>query len=164
MSEINEQYCECCSQKIGYASKISRGHVVTLRAMAQKIKEKMNNVINMKVELLEEGRIDVTQYGNRTHMEKLGLIIHVDTGNFRITRRGWDLLNGPQVPAGVIVAKATKTQGSRTVGVTEEMVTISKFQKPGEYWEVPGVEIRHGQVYASDPTQTPRGDAERSIL
>ena len=161
---INEEYCECCGQKKGYASKISRGHVVTLRAMERKVREKGSNIVNMKVELLEDGRIDVTQYGNRTHMEKLGLIIHVETGNFRITTRGWNFLKGLPVPAGVIVKKATKDEGSRTIGTLEETVTIEKFKKKGEYWDIPNYEIRHGKVYAEDPTQTQGANAQPSFL
>lgn len=112
-------------------------------------------VINMKKELVEPGLITVTQFGNRSHMEKLGLIAHLEVSNYCLTRKAMAFLQGEPIPREVVVKKSAKgkTGASKTVQHSTETCTIHDFMDKGEYWIVPGFEIQEGRVIPKGPNQ-----------
>jgi len=140
-------HCETCGQRIGYGSRISRGTAHVMQAIYRRVKEKNLNAVHIEKELMATGIITKTQAGNRTHLVRLGLIIDLpDTGNYAITRRGQDFLNGKPVPREAFTKKTTKDKHSHALFTSDEMVTIHEVLKKGEYWEVPGFTISEGRV------------------
>lgn len=133
---------------MGYRSGVSRGTVKVLKMIFKKVAEKDTNAIHIEKELVQRGFLTGNEGRNCTHMVRLGPIAHVEgePGNYCLTRKGVDFLNGNPIPKYVTVAKRTESHGSRTVTHSEETCVIQDFNKAGEYWEVPGFEIKEGRV------------------
>jgi len=116
--------------------------------MWRAIDEKGINAIHIEKELVQRGKLTGNQGRNCIHMTKLGLIAHIkdEPGNYCITTKGADFLNGKEISKSVTVKKRTESEGSRTTEHSNEMCTIHDFQGKGEYWEIPGFEIREGRI------------------
>lgn len=141
------RHCEACGQRLGYGSRVSRGMAHIMQAMYRKAKEKNLNAVHIEKELMATGILTKSQAGNRTHLVRLGLIIDLpETGNYAITRRGQDFLNGKPVPREAWTRKTTKDKHSHTVFSSDETVTVHDVLRKGEYWEVPGFTITEGRV------------------
>ena len=143
-----DEYCPHCYQKIGgYQSSVSKGVVETLKRIYGVVEKKGLNIVHIEKEMVQEGLLTGNQAGNKTHMVRLGLLAHIEgePGNYALTTKAVNFLNGEPIPRRVKVEKATAKGGSRTVSHSEEMCTIRDF-KGGEYWIVPGFEIREGRI------------------
>lgn len=144
---VENTHCETCGQRIGYGSRVSRGTAHVMQAIYRRVKEKNLNAVHIEKELMAKGILTKTQAGNRTHLVRLGLIIDLpETGNYAITRRGQDFLNGKPVPREAFTKKTTKDKHSHTLFTSDETITIHDVLKKGEYWEVPGFTISEGRV------------------
>jgi len=148
MSDIEHAFCESCGQRIGYRSTVSKGIVKILEKVAEAIEEKGINVIHVRKELVDTGKMSLTQHNNLTHLTRLGLLANVDgeVGNYLITAKGMHFLNGGRIPREVTVQKATKDKGSHVIDRSDETCSIHDFMGKGEYWIVPGFEIREGRI------------------
>lgn len=147
---MNDEHCHACGQRItGYRSAVSRGVADTLKKIYAFVLEKGLNVVHIEKELVQAGRITGNAGGNaQGHMVRLGLLAHIENepGNYAITTKGVEFLNGTPIPKWVRVAKATKDKGSHIVEHAEETCTIRDFDRKGEYWEIPGFEIKEGRI------------------
>lgn len=145
---MTDEYCDHCGQRMGYRSAVSKGLVRMLETIADAIEEKGVNVLNVKKELVDTGKLTVNQYTNKSHLVRLGLLFCVEgeVGNFGLTSKAMGFLKGERIPREAVVEKATKDRGSRTVETSEETCTIHDFMEKGEYWIVPGFDIREGRV------------------
>lgn len=145
---MKDEHCPHCGQRMGYRSSVSRGTADVLKMIFKKVTEKDTNAVHIEKELVQTGRLTGNQGRNCTHMVRLGLIAHIkgEPGNYCLTNKGIDFLNGLPIPKYVTVEKRTAGHGSRTVTHSEETCTIKDFNRKGEYWEVPGFEIKEGRV------------------
>lgn len=147
--------CQSCGQRLGYRSAVSRGTVVTLEKVKDFVEKKGINAVHIEKELVQQGILTGNQGGNaKGHMVRLGLLAHVgEPGNYCLTTRALEFLAGAPIPKEVVVRKRTEAEGSHTEEPSAETCTIGQFRKKGDYWEVPGFEIREGRVIET----TPRG-------
>lgn len=148
----NPHVCASCGQTTAYRSAMSRGIVITLQTIREYIEEKGVNAVHLEKELVQTGRLTGNQKGNAAaHMVRLGLLAHLDEpGNFCLTERAMRFLAGMPIPREAFVAKRTEHKGSHTIETSEETCTIKDFRKDGDYWTVPGFEIRSGRVMQGD--------------
>lgn len=148
----DEQRCPHCGQSMDYYSTMNSGICQTLIIIAKAIKEKGSNVINIRHEILDKGKMVVTNYTNITHLNRLGLIAKVRDengkmqGNYCLTRRAMDFFKGASIPKWVRVEKRTEDHGSRTVESGDELVTINDFKGLAVDWSGIGYEVREGRV------------------
>lgn len=120
-----------------------------LKRIYRFIERKGINAVHIEKEMVQTGMLTGNQKGNAVgHMVRLGLLAHIEgePGNFCLTRKAVDFLNGQPIPKYAEVAKRTGEHGSRTVSHSEETCTIKDFNRAGDYWEVPGFEIREGRI------------------
>ncbi len=147
--EDDANVCQSCGQRLSYKGSVSRGTVQTLRAIAKFIEQKGINIVHLEKEMVQMGRLTGNQSGNaKGHMVRLGLLAHLkeEPGNYCLTEKAMGFLNGMPIPRHVSVSKRTEVKGSHTVTHSDEMCTVNQFNKAGDYWEVPGFEIRAGRV------------------
>lgn len=146
-----EHVCPTCGQGTGYFSTMNGGLCQTVIMIAKAIKEKGTNVINIRAEMVNTGKMPITNYTNIAHLTRLGLIAKVadEKGNYCLTRRAFDFFHGGQIPRWVRVEKKTKTHGSRKVESSDEFVTISNFPKHVTDWNGIGYEVKEGRVLAT---------------
>lgn len=145
--EKDENVCGECGQSLQYKSAVSRGTVAMLKAISAMVDRKGINVVHIQKELVKEGALTPNQAQNITHCVRLGLVAHVeDAGNYCLTTKAMNFLNGEDIPKYAYVKKRTAEQGAHTEGSSEEMCNAKDFIKKGSYWEVPGFEIREGHV------------------
>ena len=148
MDRIEQEFCPHCGQRMGYRSSVSRGTVAVLKTIFKQIAAKDTNAIHIEKELVQRGYLTGNQGRNCTHMVRLGLLAHVDgePGNYCLTRKAVDFLNGAPIPKYATVSKRTEAHGSKTIITSEETCTIRDFDQVSEYWEVPGFEIKEGRI------------------
>lgn len=148
MSTHDDNVCGACGQRLGYKSSMSKGIVAVLKLVMQKVEEKGLNVVHIEKEMVQTSILTGNQGRNATHMVRLGLLAHIDgeTGNYCLTRKAMEFLNGDPVPKWVEVSKRREGEGSRTVAHSDETCVVSDFAGKNEYWEVPGFEIKEGRI------------------
>lgn len=145
---LEKPRCPHCGQTTHSTYTVSRGLRDSLRAMARFIEKKGIDTVHFQKELVAGGWWTPSQERNMcTHGVYTGLVAHTDEpGNYVITKRGWDFLNGEPVPKHTFVKKRTGSKNTHVVEVSEETCTASDFNKKGEYWEVLGFQIKSGKV------------------
>ena len=153
MENDTSNICHACGQRIGYRSAVSRGTVVTLQKIRDFVEDKGVNAVHIEKEMVQAGKLTGTQMGNaKGHMVRLGLLAHVgEPGNYCLTDMAMKFLAGAPIRKEVTVKKRTEDKGSHTVEGSVETCVIGDFRKKGDYWEVPGFEIRSGSVIRHAP-------------
>jgi len=110
------------------------------------IEKKGVNVVHPEKELFKLGLFSVAQRVNMTVLGDHGLVAkHESHGNWVLTRKGVDFLNGSEIWKVAAVEKATK----RTVGHIEKegKTTLKKLLgKNAPYWQGLGFTIESGRV------------------
>lgn len=146
--------CPTCHQRLAYRSSVSRGIVHTLKQIATLVESKGVNAVHIEKEMVQKGLLTGNQGRNYTHMVRHGLIAHVagEPGNYALTRKAMGFLAGDPIPKTVVVSKRSEEGGSHTTGYGDEVCVISDFNGKGEYWTVPGFDIREGRVIREPAT------------
>ena len=146
---MKQQYepgrCECCDQTTDYVYALNKGTVHILKAFSRHVDLKGINMVHIEKELVNNG-ITGNQYANVKILTAHGLLAKAkdEAGNYVITRKGLDFLQGKTVAKYAIVSKALKRQ----IGYwnpEEEVCSIKNFNT-GEYWEGVNYEIKEGRV------------------
>lgn len=144
-----ENVCPTCHQSIAYKSAVNRGLCEALKKILAYIEKKGVNAVHLRKELSSQGVITDSQHRNiEAHGVRLGLVAHIENepGNYCLTTKGMDFLNGEPIPRYAMVQKRTEDAGSHTILVSAETCTMRDFLRKGDYWEVPGVYIQEGRV------------------
>lgn len=165
------QCCPTCHQTTAYASRLNRGTVDIVQAIANFIAKKgLNAVHPMKemlatasdgnaIERVRNGRLTPRQIGNLGHACIHGLIAALsEAGTFCLTSKGAAFLRGEAVPLVALVDKATHA----TAGYLKNpdgsiiMSTMTDMRRRGEenYWEGINYEIKEGNVMEYKKTIT----------
>jgi hypothetical protein len=143
--EIKKIGCPTCEQTTVYELSIDRGTVKILKQMSRFIKKKGINAVHPRDEM-EGIWLTSNEVGNLSRARKNGLIAKIEgnAGNYCITKRGFDFLNGIAFPKTAVVSKIEK----KTIGFIEEdgTVTVNSFNTEDDYWEGAGYEIKEGTV------------------
>lgn len=140
--------CACCGQSETYVLPIDYGTVEIVKAIARCIEKKGINAVHLNKEVLAQGFFrSHHQIGNISRLRAHGLVAKVkgEVGNFLLTKKGADFLQGQAVPRYAIMSKVEGKQ----VGYWDpenNMVTVKDFDMPGEYWEGIGYTIEEGRV------------------
>jgi len=148
MTETNkiDERCECCSQRLYKPAVLSKGYAKMLVIISEFIEKKGVNVVHPEKELFKLGLFSVAQRVNMTVLGDHGLVAkHESHGNWVLTRKGVDFLNGSEIWKVAAVEKATK----RTVGHIEKegKTTLKKLLgKNAPYWQGLGFTIESGRV------------------
>ncbi len=143
--------CECCGQTTTYIVAIDKGAVNIMKKIAKAVEKKGINCLH----LAKERVLNHSELCNIIRPRFHGLVAHVEgekmKGNFCLTNKGIEFLNGAEIPRYAVVSKAE----SRQVGYFDPenlKTSISTYNKPGEeYWESCGFEIESGQVVPARP-------------
>jgi len=110
------------------------------------IEKKGVNVVHPQKELFAQGLFTVAQRVNMTVLGDHGLVAkHTEHGNWVLTRRGVEFLNGSIIWKVVAVEKATK----KTLGhiESEGKTTLKELLgKDAPYWQGLGYTIESGRV------------------
>jgi len=142
------EMCDHCHQTITYLLGIDRGTVNIVKKIAKAIERKGINCVH----IAKEGVLTHNELCNIIRPRRHGLVAAVkdNPGNFLLTTKGADFLNGETIPKYAIVSKSEKRQ----VGYFEPevyKVNISDFNNASEYWEGINYEIREGRVVRNVP-------------
>ena len=154
IQKINmEEKCDCCGQTTSYLLAMDKGSVHIVMAIAKAVKKKGINAIHPRKEM-EGTYLTSNQVGNLTRPRAHGLIAKVkgNAGNYCLTQKGLDFLNGSRIPKYTVMSKVEKRQ----VGYFEEFkyhCTINSFISVEDYWEGTGFEIKQGSVIRNVPAQ-----------
>jgi len=156
--------CECCGQTTTYILQVTLGVVQVIRAISSAIHRKGINHIHPRKEMetsekmpgdvrMAEGKLTSNEVGNLSKARFHGLIARVkdNPGNYCLTDKGVDFLNGEDVPKFAIISKEHKRQ----VGYyKEEEFTCNIKELIGtDYWVGIGFEIREGKVVENEDKQ-----------
>lgn len=145
-----DEFCESCGQKTsGYRSAVSKGTVAVLKKIYHFVEKKGLNTVHLVKEMGAAGILSANEVGNaNSHMVRQGLLAHIESepGNFALTAKAVGFLNGAAISKWVRVAKRTKGNPAKTIETSQEICVISDFDRGGEYWEVPGFEIKEGRI------------------
>ena len=152
---MNYQHKNCshCGQRLTYELDIDKGTVETLKTMARFIREKGINAVHLSKELLGNGLTNY-QIGNISRLRFHGLVAKIrrEAGNYCLTRKGIDFLEGLQVFKTAIIKKGGKFSPPYNMGYGDELVTINIFDRAwGEYWMLNGYEVLSGRVIKKPP-------------
>lgn len=154
MEKFEPIKCEHCSQSVTYLLPIDRGTVDIVKAIAVAIKIKGINAIHPRKEI--EGKsLTSNQVGNLSRPRFHGLIAKIEgeKGNYCLTRKGLEFLNGAMIPKYAIINKSTGSQEGYWNEDTFQ-VRMKDFTSDDEYWEGVGYEIVEGGIILSkDPNQ-----------
>lgn len=145
MINFTPDKCECCEQTTTYALAIDKGSVKIVKQIAKFIEKKGINIVHPRKELEGNG-LSSNEVGNLSRPRFHGLIAKVNgrPGNYCMTRKGSNFLNGAVVPRVAIISKAEGKQ----IGYfkpSEVQCIVENFYT-GEYWEGINYDIREGQV------------------
>ena len=167
------EVCSCCNQTTTYLLGIDRGTVDIVKAVSIAIRRKGINIIHPWKEMQAprkqldyttitlEGMLTPMQLTNLSRARAHGLIaqVHGEHGNYCMTTKGAEFLNGREIDKYAIMSKAEKHQ----IGYFEpgqHMVTVKSFIRSDEpYWEGIGYEIVEGRIVQPDEISTTRQPA-----
>jgi len=156
--------CECCGQTTTYILPVTLGVVQIIRAIATAIHKKGTNYIHPRKEMevnaewpgdqrIAEGKLTSNEVGNLSKARFHGLIAREkdNPGNYCLTDKGIDFLNGEDVPKFAIISKEYRRQ----IGYyKEEEFTCNIKELIGtDYWVGIGFEIREGKVVEVEDKQ-----------
>ena len=141
--EFKANKCECCEQTTNYLVSIDRGTIEIMKKIARAIEKKGVNCIH----LVKEDVLNHSELCNIVRPRYHGLLAHKQglTGNFALTRKGLDFLNGKPIQKYAVVSKVNKCLESY-YEPEKFQVSISSFNKEDEYWEGVGYDISEGKV------------------
>jgi len=128
---------------------LDRGTVNIVKVIAKYIQKKGVNAVHLSKELLAEELLTHHDVGNISRPRFHGLVAKVseNAGNYCLTNKGLDFLNGKQVESIALIKKATDKVPAYTIGYIGEPVTIKDFDNEwGEWWSASGYEIQEGRV------------------
>lgn len=139
----NEQpRCPHCGQHTEYPLAIDRGSIHIVKRISHFIEAKGINIVHPRKEM-EGSYLTSNEVGNLTRPRIHGLIAKVsgNPGNYCLTQKGLDFLNGKPIP------KIARVFKGRNIGyLNDEFVTIKEFNTGNDYWNGIGYEIRQGNV------------------
>lgn len=143
--------CVCCGQTMTYIFALSKGGVDTMKQIARAIEEKGINYFHARKEL-ENRWLTSSQVANLSNLRSHGLIAKIKgkAGNYCLTKKGGQFLNGLRIPRYAIISKATKHQ----IGYFEperETISVSDCNSKDEYWQGVGFEIEEGDIIKINP-------------
>lgn len=141
--------CPTCGQSVSYELDMDKGSYDILKAITRKVKDKGINIVHLNKELCKTGNITVRQLDNSIRLKFHGLIAHIpgERGNYCITDKGFDFLNGEPISRTVIIMKRTKGKRAHVIGHSDEQITIDALDMGwGEYWSANGYQIVEGRV------------------
>lgn len=150
----DHEICQICGQSISYELDIDKGSYEILKAIVRHVKEKGINAVHLNKELCKVGMITVRQLDNSIRLKFHGLIANIpgERGNYCITDKGFDFLNGEPISRTVIVMKRTKGKRAHVIGHSDEQMTIDVLDMGwGEYWSANGYQIIEGRVITEMP-------------
>lgn len=156
MNNHKPTICNECGQTTTYLIAIDRGTVDIVRQIAMFIGKKGINAVHPRKEM-EGSYLTSNQVGNLSRPRLHGLIAKVrgESGNYCLTKKGAEFLNGEIVPKIAIVQKANRNEERRTIGYLdgeENTCVIGDFNK-GEYWQGIGYVIKEGEVIVGLSTE-----------
>lgn len=165
--EYEEEHCPHCGQDITYILPVDRGAVEILIAISVAIRNKGINCIHPRKEMeiisndydleriLEEGKLTSNQINNLTRLRAHGLIAHHQTekGNWVLTTKGIDFLNGKEIPRFAIMNKAKGIQDGYWMEEKYSCV-IQNFLAAEDYWEGINYVIEGGRVIVDAPQKS----------
>ena len=146
-----KEHCSHCGQSLTYELDLDKGSVDILTAIAKYLREKNINAVHPRKELEDKFILTSNQVGNLSRPRFHGLIAKVvgekTRGNYCITTKGFNFLNGELIPSIVIVAKATVSTPAHTSDHRGHLTSIKEFDAGwGEYWSSNGYTIEAGRV------------------
>lgn len=148
MSGHDKETCPYCGQSLTYELDIDKGSVETLKTIARFIEQKGINAVHLTKELEGHG-LTSHQIGNISRLRFQGLVAKIvgEAGNYCITQKGFNFLDGQEVPRTAIIKKGTQHTHPHTMGYGEEICSIEDFDgKWAEYWQATGYQIKEGRV------------------
>jgi len=151
--DYQHQHCPYCGHKLTYEIDIDKGTVESLKTIAKFIKDKGINAVHLTKELLGD-RLTNYQIGNIPKARFHGLVAKIKDhpGNYCLTTKGLDFLNGKDIPRSAIIKKAIKDSPAYTYGYGIETVSINSFLKNWDlYWASNGYNIKEGRVINKAP-------------
>lgn len=162
------EVCTCCGQTTTYILGIDQGTVDIVKAVSIAIQRKGINMIHPWKEMQApkskldyvtitlEGLLTPMQLTNLSRARAHGLIAHVHDqhGNYCMTTKGAQFLNGCEIDRYAIMSKSEGHQ----IGYFEpgkHMVTVKSFQRKGEpYWQGINYDIIEGRIITELPIPT----------
>lgn len=155
--DLPVEVCDHCQQRKTYWITVSPGVVGILKEIAAFIRRKGINVVHPAKEMEAYGVFNSTRMGNITQVKRHGLIAAVEgePGNYSLTRKGLDFLNGQPIPLHTEVRKQRVGHGAETIGHSETYCTIDQIEKGWlDYWQVEGFDVQAGRVIHTPPLKS----------
>lgn len=152
----HKNICEACGQTTTYDLELNPGSVNILKVMAQYIERKGINAVHPRKEVEGHG-LSSNEVGNLSRIRFHGLVAKIEgeTGNYCLTSKGLDFLNGAPIPTIAIVKKGTDKVPAHTIGYGEGVASIEEYGTGWEtYWTVNGYEVREGRVIKTPPVKS----------
>lgn len=135
--------CPHCQQTTTYLLPIDRGTADLVKKIALFIQRKGINAVHPRKEM-EGSYLTSNDVGNLSRPRFHGLIAHIDgeKGNYCLTTKGLEFLDGKPIPKYAIISKVEKRQ----IGYwSDEVVSIKELYQ-GEKWEAINFIIENGRV------------------
>ena len=150
MKQYIPEVCEHCNQTKTYTLDIDRGTVEILKAISTFIRQKGINVVHPRKEM-EGEYLSSNQVGNLSRARFHGLIAKVqgNAGNYLLTHKGSQFLNGKKILRTAIISKAEGHQIGyyETGDENVDYCSVHEFADPEKpYWEGCGYQISEGNV------------------
>ena len=149
--DYEKEICECCGQSTTYLVGVDRGTVTIVKKIARAIAKKRINMLH----LAQEGVLNHNELCNIIRPVYHGLVAHAEgeTGNFVLTQKGFDFLNGKEIPKYAIVDKITKSLKDYFEPEEYKVSVNSLNKKDDPYWEGTGFTISQGRVISDELEQ-----------
>jgi predicted transcriptional regulator len=137
--DFEERICDTCHQRITYVTTLSKAHAMIMVAFARAVAKKGVNIVHPHKELVVDGEITSSMRNNITPLRNHELLKPDDTepGNWNITEKGRNFLQGASVPRWAVVNEITS---NRECYLLEEgnpncWTTIGELLQRPDFWE-----------------------------